>query len=147
MIGIGGNTVAYFEIIDWDSATDSPTAAASPTTADSPTAAASSTSAASATAAASTTSADSPTANTRTIKMRGWLSLRTGDTRAEEGIVRMEAAQYVFLSDYDRTVAEASAPNARMRIGGEEYAVVMIDDVENLHIQLEIYLKRRRGAE
>ncbi len=75
--------------------------------------------------------------------IRGWLDLAGGDSRYTTYYAKIQESTHVFIADYVRLDERISAENARMRIDGKVYDIMLIDNPMGMKSgsQLEIFLK------
>lgn len=69
---------------------------------------------------------------------RGWLDLSTGDSKYTHD-AKLQESTHIFITDY--TPIDRKPNDKRLKVGGDVYDVLLIDDPMELHQQLEIYLK------
>ena len=77
--------------------------------------------------------------------IRGWLDLSGGDSRYTTYNAKIQESTHIFICDYVNLDERISAENARMRIGGKLYDIMLIDNPMGSGSQLEIYLKYTGG--
>ena len=77
--------------------------------------------------------------------IKGWLDLASGDTRYTTYYAKIQESTHIFMADYVNLDERISAENARMRINGKLYDIVLIDNPMELNQQLEFYLKYTGG--
>ena len=68
----------------------------------------------------------------------GWLDLSSGDSKYTYN-AKLQESTHIFITDY--AAIDRKANNKRLLANGTVYEVLLIDDPEELHQQLEIYLK------
>lgn len=73
-------------------------------------------------------------------KIVGWLDLQNGSSSLSYQ-AKIQDATHVFMCDYREDVAKLKAEECRVRIDGDDYEILWIDDPMNLHKHLEIFLK------
>jgi len=73
----------------------------------------------------------------------GWLDLISGDSRYDYK-AKIEDSTHIFISDYV-DLSDVDIEESRAFIKGEIYEIKYIDDPMELHMQLEIYLKKVGG--
>ena len=75
--------------------------------------------------------------------IRGWLDLAGGDSRYTTYYAKVQESTHIFMADYVNLDERISAENARMRINGKLYDIMLIDNPMGMGSgsQLEIYLK------
>jgi len=71
--------------------------------------------------------------------LKGWLDLQSGDSRYATYNAKIEESTHVFIGDYSAIDKDATELSAT--VGGRRYDVKYIDDPQERHRQLEIYLK------
>ena len=71
--------------------------------------------------------------------LRGWLDLSSGDSKYNIHNTKLQESTHIFICDY-KTV-DRKATNKRLKVNGDVYDVLLIDDPMELHQQLEIYLR------
>lgn len=79
--------------------------------------------------------------------IRGWLDLASGDSRTTPFYAKIQESTNIFISDYAALDERITAENARMRIDGKTYDIMLIDNPMGMGkgSQLEIYLKFTGG--
>ena len=77
--------------------------------------------------------------------IKGWLDLSGGDSRYTTYSAKIQESTNVFMADYVKLDERISAENARMRIDGKVYDIMLIDNPMGLNAPLEIYLKYTGG--
>ena len=84
--------------------------------------------------------------NVQTIK--GWLDLASGDSRYNAYYAKIQESTHVFICDFVPLDESIDAENARMKINGKVYDIMLIDNPMEMGSgsQLEIYLKFTGGA-
>lgn len=70
--------------------------------------------------------------------LTGWLDLSNGDSKYTHD-VKLQESTHIFMCDY--VAIDRKATNKRLKINGDVYDVLLIDDPMELHQQLEIYLR------
>lgn len=75
----------------------------------------------------------------------GWIDLQQGDSKHTTYNAKIQESTHVFICDYEKLEEEITPENSRMIVEGSRYDVTLIDDVMNMHRQLEIYLKYTGG--
>ncbi len=75
--------------------------------------------------------------------IKGWLDLSGGDSRYTTYNAKIQESTHVFISDYVNLDERISAENARMKIHGKVYDIMLIDNPMGMGTgsQFEIYLK------
>lgn len=71
--------------------------------------------------------------------LTGWLDMISGDSKYDYK-AKYEDSTHVFICDY-KDLSTLEIKDAKGKINNKEYDIKYIDDVMNLHEQLEIYLK------
>ncbi len=79
--------------------------------------------------------------------IKGWLDLNSGDSRTTTYYAKIQESTHIFIADYVNLDERISAENARMKIGGKLYEIMLIDNPMGMGkgSQLEIYLKYTGG--
>ena len=77
--------------------------------------------------------------------VKGWLDMASGDSRYTTYNAKIQESTHFFISDYVKLDERISAENARMRINGKLYDIVLLDNPMELNAQLEFYLKYTGG--
>lgn len=77
--------------------------------------------------------------------IKGWLDLASGDSRYTTYYAKIQESTHIFIADYVNLDERISAENARMRINGKLYDIMLIDNPMEMNQQLEIYLKYTGG--
>lgn len=72
------------------------------------------------------------------ITLRGWLDLSGGDSKYTYD-AKLQESTHIFICDF--IAIDRKADNKRLKVNGNIYDVLLIDDPMELHRQLEIYLK------
>lgn len=70
--------------------------------------------------------------------IRGWLDLSTGDSKYTHD-AKLQESTHIFICDY--VAIDRNVEDKRLKVNGNIYDVLLIDDPMELHQQLEIYLK------
>lgn len=75
--------------------------------------------------------------------IKGWLDLASGESRYTTYYAKIQESTHVFIADYVNLDERINAENARMRIHGKLYDIMLIDNPMGMGkgSQLEIYLK------
>ena len=84
-------------------------------------------------------------ADAQTIK--GWLDLRTGDSKYITFSAKMQESTHVFIAEYVTLDPRITTEAARMVINGKRYDIMLIDNPMEMGSgsQLEFYLKFTGG--
>ena len=79
--------------------------------------------------------------------IRGWLDLAGGESRYTTYYAKIQESTHIFMADYVKLDERISAENARMKINGKLYDIMLIDNPMEMGSgsQLEIYLKYTGG--
>ena len=77
--------------------------------------------------------------------LTGWLDLASGDARYGTYHAKIQESTHIYLCDYAALDERITAENARMRINGKLYDMVLVDNPMELNAQLEFYLKYTGG--
>lgn len=79
--------------------------------------------------------------------IKGWLDLAGGESRYTTYYAKIQESTHIFIVNYVNLDERISAENARMRIGGKLYDIMLIDNPMEMGSgsQLEIYLKYTGG--
>ena len=79
--------------------------------------------------------------------IKGWLDLAGGESRYTTYYAKIQESTHIFIADYVNLDERISAENARMRINGKLYDIMLIDNPMGIGggSQLEIYLKYTGG--
>lgn len=79
--------------------------------------------------------------------IKGWLDLNSGDSKRTTYYAKIQESTHIFIADYVTLDERINAENARMRIGGKLYDIMLIDNPMEMGkgSQLEIYLKYTGG--
>lgn len=79
--------------------------------------------------------------------IKGWLDLASGESRYTTYYAKIQESTHIFIADFVNLDERISAENARMRIGGKLYDIMLIDNPMEMGSgsQLEIYLKYTGG--
>lgn len=68
----------------------------------------------------------------------GWLDLSAGDSKYIHD-AKLQESTHIFICDF--TTIDRKATNKRLKVNGDVYDVLLIDDPMELHQHLEIYLR------
>lgn len=68
----------------------------------------------------------------------GWLDLSDGDSKHKYH-AKLQESTHIFLCDY--VAVDRKADDKRLVVNGVVYEVMLIDDLMEMHRQLEIYLR------
>ena len=79
--------------------------------------------------------------------LKGFLDLRSGDSKYSSYDAKIEESTHLFICDYAPLDESINAENGRMIIDGKIYDIMLIDDPMNLHQHYEIYLKFTGGQQ
>ena len=104
------------------------------------------------------------------VHLKGWLDYQSGDSKRNVYSTKLEESTHIFLCDFTsfkclsaqwewnpfnflksiinlelEQDVDVTSENARMKINGKLYDILLIDDPMNLHQHLEIYLKYTGG--
>ena len=79
--------------------------------------------------------------------IRGWLDLNSGESRTTTYYAKTQESTHIFIADFVVLDERITAENARMKIGGKVYDIMLIDNPMGMGqgSQLEIYLKYTGG--
>ena len=79
--------------------------------------------------------------------IKGWLDLNSGDSKRTTYYAKIQESTHIFIADYVTLDERINAENARMKIGGKMYDIMLIDNPMGMGkgSQLEIYLKYTGG--
>ena len=79
--------------------------------------------------------------------IKGWLDLNSGDSKRTTFYAKIQESTHIFIADYVTLDERINAENARMRINGKLYDIMLIDNPMEMGkgSQLEIYLKYTGG--
>lgn len=79
--------------------------------------------------------------------IKGWLDLASGESRYTTYYAKIQESTHIFIADYVTLDERISTENARMRINGKLYDIMLIDNPMEMGSgsQLEIYLKYTGG--
>lgn len=79
--------------------------------------------------------------------IKGWLDLAGGESRYTTYYAKIQESTHIFIADFVNLDERISAENARMRINGKLYDIMLIDNPMEMGSgsQLEIYLKYTGG--
>lgn len=79
--------------------------------------------------------------------IKGWLDLNSGDSKRTTYYAKIQESTHIFIADYVTLDERINAENARMKIGGKLYDIMLIDNPMEMGkgSQLEIYLKYTGG--
>ena len=75
----------------------------------------------------------------------GWLGLQSGGSERSTYNAKIEESTHVFLMDFNSEIYALADQDTRMKIKGNIYDVVLIDNPDEMDEQLEIYLKKVGG--
>lgn len=79
--------------------------------------------------------------------LKGFIDLCTGESEYEKYDAKIQQSTHVFICDFVPLSKGVKAENCRMKIGGEIYDIMLIDNPLGLGRQYEIYLKYIGGNE
>lgn len=79
--------------------------------------------------------------------LSGWLDLASGESRYTTYYAKIQESTHIFIADYVNLDERINAENARMKINGKLYDIMLIDNPMEMGSgsQLEIYLKYTGG--
>ena len=77
--------------------------------------------------------------------LKGFLDLRSGDSKYSSYDAKIEESTHLFICDYVPLNENITAENSRMIIGGKVYDIILIDNPMGLNQHYEIYLKFTGG--
>lgn len=75
----------------------------------------------------------------------GWLDLQSGGSNRTTFNAKIEESTHIFLCDYHEGIYALQNQDTRMKIKGDIYDVLLIDNPCEMNEQLEIYLKKVGG--
>jgi hypothetical protein len=78
-------------------------------------------------------------------EITGWLDLASGDSRYALQSAKVSESTHLFLADWQ--ALPVTEQDGRLRISGEDYDIMLIDDPMGMHRHLEIHLKFIGAAE
>lgn len=70
--------------------------------------------------------------------LKGWLDLSTGDSTYTYN-AKIQNSTHIFICDY--APIDRKPENKRLVVNGSQYDVLLIDDPQERHEHMEIYLK------
>ena len=79
--------------------------------------------------------------------LKGFLDLRSGDSKYSSYDAKIEESTHLFICDYVPLDERINAENSRMIIAGKDYDIVLIDNPMGLNQHYEIYLKFTGGQQ
>ena len=79
------------------------------------------------------------------INILGWLGLQSGGSNRNTFNAKIEESTHVFLCDYHEGIYALRNQDTRMKIKGDIYDVLLIDNPDEMNEQLEIYLDKVGG--
>lgn len=79
--------------------------------------------------------------------IKGFIDLCAGESEYEKYDKKVQQSTHVFICDFLLLHEEVKAENCRMKIGGEIYDIMLIDNPLGLGKQYEFYLKYIGGDE
>lgn len=79
---------------------------------------------------------------TDTATIKGFLDFQSGQNDISTYNAKIQETTHLFLCDYSQLAGKGvTAENARFVCDGVVYNILLIDDVQEMHKHLEIYLK------
>lgn len=79
---------------------------------------------------------------TDAIKIKGFLDYQGGQNDLSTYNAKIQETTHLFMCDYSQLAGKGvTSENSRLVCEGLVYDVLMIDDVQEMHKHLEIYLK------
>ena len=77
--------------------------------------------------------------------LKGFLDLRSGDSKYSSYDAKIEESTHLFICDYVPLDERINAENSHMIIAGKDYDIMLIDNPMGLNQHYEIYLKFTGG--